>query len=197
MTAAEAATERPEVGRMAQAALDRDPDDAWALAVSAHAASFIDKECPRALQLFERSLALNPNSQMAWGLSGITLCYVGEAKAALDREAYALRLSPFDPLGFYFTGVSGFAAMLCGKYDEALAFGLQSRRENPRWSVNLRFLAATLVHLGRLAEAREMAREFLQIDRAFTLSGFRQWYPLREPELGAYIDALRQAGLPE
>ncbi len=189
--------ERREASRMAQAALDRDPDDALALAVSAHAASFLRRDCQQALELFERSLALNPNSQLAWGLSGVTLCYVGEARAALDREAYALRLSPFDPLGFYFTGVSGLAAMLLGRYDEALAFGLKARRENPRWSVNLRFLAATLVHLGRLEEARQMAREFLAIDRTFTLSAFRQWYPLREPELSAYIEVLRQTGLPE
>ncbi len=189
--------ERREASRMAQAALDRDPDDALALAVSAHAASFLRRDCQQALELFERSLALNPNSQLAWGLSGVTLCYVGEARAALDREAYALRLSPFDPLGFYFTGVSGLAAMLLGRYDEALAFGLKARRENPRWSVNLRFLAATLVHLGRLEEARHMAREFLAIDRTFTLSAFRQWYPLREPELSAYIEVLRQTGLPE
>ncbi|HSE65731.1 MAG TPA: hypothetical protein VLB12_02010, partial [Gemmatimonadales bacterium] len=189
--------ERREANRMAQAALDRDPDDALALAVSAHAASFLRRDCQQALELFERSLALNPNSQLAWGLSGVTLCYVGEARAALDREAYALRLSPFDPLGFYFTGVSGLAAMLLGRYEEALAFGLKARRENPRWSVNLRFLAATLVHLGRLEEARQMAREFLAIDRTFTLSAFRQWYPLREPELSAYIEVLRQTGLPE
>jgi len=190
-------SEKHEANRMAQAALDRDPDDALALAISAHAASFFHKECQRALELFERSLALNPNSQLAWGLSGITLCYVGEAKAALDRQTYALRLSPFDPLSFYFTGVSGLAAMLCGKYDEALAFGLKARRENPRFSVNLRFLAATLVHLGRVEEAREMGREFLAIDRSFTLTAFRRWYPLREPELGVYIAALREAGLPE
>ena len=191
------ASEIQEASRLAQAALDRDPDDALALAISAHLASYFHKDCQRALELFERSLALNPNCQPAWGLSGVTLCYVGEARAALEREAYALRLSPFDPLGFYFTGVSGLAAMLCGKYDEALAFGLKARRENPRWSVNLRFLAATLVHLGRLEEARQMAREFLAIDQTFTLSAFRQWYPLREPELTTYIDALRQAGLPE
>ncbi len=190
-------SEQHEASRLVEAALDRDPDDALALAISGHLASYFHKECQRALELYERSLALNPNSQFVWGLSGLTLCYVGEAKGALDREAYALRLSPFDPLGFYFTGVSGLAAQLCGKYDEALAFGLKARRENPRWSANLRFLAGTLVHLGRLDEARQMAREFLAIDRTFRLSAFRRWYPLREPELGIYVDALRQAGLPE
>ena len=190
-------SERHEATRMAQAALDRDPDDALALAISGHIASFFHKECSRALELFERSLALNPNCALTWGLSGTTLCYVGEAKAALDREAYALRLSPFDPLGFYFTGMSGAAAMLCAKYDEALAFGFKTRRENPRFSVNLRFLAATLVHVERLEEAREIAHEFLAIERNFTLSEFRLWYPLREPELSTYIQALRQAGLPE
>ena len=190
-------SEKHEAGRMAQAALDRDPEDALALAISAHLASYFHKECTGALELFDKSLALNPNSQLAWGLSGITLCYVGEPDAALDREAYALRLSPFDPLTFYFTGISGFAAMLSGNYDAALAFGLKSRRENPRWSANLRFVAATLVHLGRLDEAQEIAREFLAIDRTFTLSAFRQWYPLREPDLSKHVEALRQAGLPE
>jgi DNA-binding NtrC family response regulator/TolB-like protein len=190
-------SEKHEASRMAAAALDRDPDDALALAISGHIASYFHKECQQALAFFEKSLALNPNSQLAWGLSGISLCYVGEAKAALDREAYALRLSPFDPLGFYFTGISGMAAMLSGRYEDALAFGLKSRRENPRWSSNLRFLAATLVHLGRPEEARQMAREFLSIDRTFTLTAFRHWYPLREPELSIHIDALREAGLPE
>jgi len=189
--------EKEEARRLAQEALARDPDDALALAISAHIASFFHKECQRALELFERSLALNPNSALAWGLSGVTLCYVGEAKAALDREAYAMRLSPFDPLSFYFTGVSGGAAMLCGRYDEALAFGLKARRENPHFSVNLRFLAATLVHLDRLEEARAIAREFLAIEQNFTLSAFRRWYPLKEPELSIYVEALRQAGLPE
>jgi hypothetical protein len=42
-----------------------------------------------------------------------------------------------------------------------------------------------------------MAREFLAIDRTFTLSAFRQWYPLREPELSAHVEVLRQTGLPE
>ena len=82
-----------------------------ALAISAHIASFFRRQCHSALELFERSLTLNPNSALAWGLSGTTLCYIGEPKAALDREAYALRLSPFDPLGFYFTGMSGAAAI--------------------------------------------------------------------------------------
>jgi adenylate cyclase len=190
-------SEKREASRMAQAALERDPDDALALAISGHIASFFHKECERALELFERSLALNPNSALAWGLSGTTLCYVGEPKAALDREAYALRLSPFDPLSFYFTGMSGGAAMLCGRYDEALAFGFKTRRENPRFSVNLRFLAATLVHVGRGEEAQEIAREFLAIERNFKLSAFRQWYPLREPALSTYIEALRRAGFPE
>ena len=53
------------------------------------------------------------------------------------------------------------------------------------------------VELARLDEARQMAREFLAIDQTFTLSAFRQWYPLREPELSAYIETLRQSGLPE
>jgi hypothetical protein len=62
----------------------------------------------------------------------------------------------------------------------------------------LRVLTASLAELDRLEEARQVGREFLAIERSFTLKQFRLRYPLRdEMALDRYIAALRRAGLPE
>src|SRR5436309_15648001 len=51
----------------AQKALHLDPTDAFALAVAAHAESFLGKRPESATEMFERSLQLNKNSAFAWG----------------------------------------------------------------------------------------------------------------------------------
>src|SRR5215467_15185971 len=70
----------------------------------------------------ERSLQLNKNSAFAWLISAISCCYLGRPDEALDRLRNAWRLSPFDPLSFFFWGVAGFAEFLAGRYDEALVW---------------------------------------------------------------------------
>jgi transcriptional regulator with AAA-type ATPase domain/TolB-like protein/tetratricopeptide (TPR) repeat protein len=187
-----------ETNRLAEAALERDPDDSMALAISGHAASFLRRDYDRALRRFERSLALNPNSAFAWGLSGATFCYVGEPIVARDRALYAMRLSPFDLFTFYFASIAGLGEMLTGRYEEAVTWAMKSRSEKPRYSANLRKLAACLAHLGRLEEARAIGQEFLALQTGFTLLGFRQHYALRDrAALETYIENLRTAGLPE
>jgi adenylate cyclase len=181
----------------AEAALERDVDDPIALAMSGHAAS-LDHEFDRALQRFERSLALNPNCAFTWGLSGATFCYIGEAGVALDRALHALRLSPFDLFSFYFAGIAGLAEMLLGRYEQAVTWAMKCRAEKPRYSANLRKLAACLAHVGRLEEARVVGQEFLALQTGFTLSAFQRRYPLRDrTALARYVEGLRLAGLPE
>jgi tetratricopeptide (TPR) repeat protein len=187
-----------ETRRFADAALERDADDPMALAVSGHVCSRLYRDYDGALRRFERALVLNPNSAFAWGLSALTLCYAGEPAVARDRVLYAMRLSPFDLFTFYFAGVAGLAEMLAGRYDEAVTWGLKSRAEKPKYSANLRRLAACLAHVGRVEEARAIAREFVALQTGFTLSEFRKSYPLRnQAALELYVEGLRKAGLPE
>jgi adenylate cyclase len=71
--------------------------------------------------------------------------------------------------------------------------------ENPRYTANLRYLAAGLAALGRLQEARAVAEKLLQLQPDFRLSEFeRTLQPFRVPEIrDRYIDHLKKAGLPE
>jgi adenylate cyclase len=187
-----------EAERMAEAGVQHDPDDALVLAIAGHVASFLVRDYDRALARFERALLVNPNSALAWGLSAATLCYVGEPGTAVPRLEYALRLSPFDPVRFFLYSALAFAEMLLGRHEHAIRWARKSRHENPRFSGNLRLLAACLAHVGRLEEARQIAGEFLAIERGFDLSSFRARWALRDPvALEAHVEDLRRAGVPE
>jgi tetratricopeptide (TPR) repeat protein len=175
-----------------------DPSDAFVLAVAAHVEAFLAGNPAAAADMFERSLQLNKNSAFAWGLSAITSCYLGRPDDALERLRNAWRLSPFDPLRFFFWGVAGFAEFLAGRYEESLAWLQKSRRENPGHLACHRNLAACYAQLGRPDEARAAAADLIAREPSFRVSTFASTYPLRQQEhLGRLVGALRAAGLPE
>src|SRR5262249_38420109 len=138
----------------AQRALQLDPTDAFVLAVAAHVESFLAGRPESAIEMFDRSLQLNKNSAFAWAISGITCCYLGRPEEALDRLRNAWRLSPFDPLKFFFWGIAGFAEFIAGRYQEAQVWLLKALRDHPHHLAAHRNLAACLGQLGRLDEAR-------------------------------------------
>src|SRR2546425_105733 len=181
----------------AQKALQLDSTDAFALAVAPHAESFLGNRPESATEMFERSLQLNKNSAFAWAISAITCCYLGRPEEALDRLRNAWRLSPFDPLRFFFWGVAGFAEFIAGRYDEALAWLLKARRDNPGHLAVHRNLAACFAQLGRMEEAKAAAADLLAREPSFRISVFESKYPLRRPgDRERLISGLRAAGLP-
>ena len=194
------ATDRDLAGAVAAArnALNLDPTDAFVLAVAAHVEAFLNRQPESAAEMFERSLQLNKNSAFAWGVSAITCCYLGQPEAALDRLRNAWRLSPFDPLRFFFWGVAGFAELIAGRYDQALVWLEKARRDNSGHFAVHRNLAACYAQLGRTEEARAAAADLMQREPSFRVSEFESRYPLRRPDDQARLMAgLRAAGLPE
>jgi adenylate cyclase len=179
-------------------AIELDPEDPFALAVAGHILSFMGSSPEEALELFERALALNQNSAVAWGLSALTLAYLGRADEALERLQNVWRLNPFDPLNFYFWIVAGIAEFVAGRYDEAIVWLRRSRRANPRFVACLRTLAAVLALSGDEAGAELIAQDLLAIEPSFKVSTFVSWYPLRrKDDLDRLAKGLRAAGLPE
>ena len=179
-------------------AIDLDREDPFALAVAGHILSFVGKNPEEALDLFEEALALNQNSAFAWGLSALSLAYLGRADEALERLQNVWRLSPFDPLNFYFWIVAGIAEFVAGRYNEATVWLRKSRRASPRFIACLRMLAASLAISGDEAGAQTIAQELLAIEPSFRVSTFVSWYPLRrQDDLSRLAKALLAAGLPE
>ena len=71
----------------------------------------------------------------------------------------------------------------------------QVLRQNASDGVAFRGLASALAHLGRDAEAREAAARLLEVDPAFTISGWIARGGQTNSKL--LIEGLRKAGLPE
>jgi TolB-like protein/class 3 adenylate cyclase/Tfp pilus assembly protein PilF len=182
----------------AEHAIALDSGDAVVLAVAGHVESFLRKRTDIAVDLFERALEANHNSAFAWGLSASTYCFLGMPEEALERLRNAWRLSPFEPLNFFFWTVAGIAHFVAGRYDEAVTWLRKARRENPRFCPCHRTLVASLGQLGRLEEARSAASDLLAVEPAFRVSTFASWYPLQRPgDLERFVEGLRAAGLPE
>ena len=180
----------------AMRAVQLDPRDAWALSVAGHLLSFLKKRFVPALELFDQALALNPSCAAAWARSATTLVYLGRADEALERVRNAMRLSPFDKHTFSFFTTCGNARLVAGRPDEAVAWLGKALRLNPRYNAARRLQVAALVLAGELAEARELAQEYLAADPTFSVAQFGAWYPLQPPHLARLLDALRRAGLP-
>ena len=181
----------------AMRAVALDPRDAWVLSVAGHMLSFLKKRFAQAIDLFDQALALNPSCAAAWARSATTLVYLGRAEEALERVRNATRLSPFDQLTFSFYTTCGSASLVAGRNDEAVAWLGKALRLNPRYNAARRLLIAALVLAGEMAEAHELALEFLAADPTFTVSQFGAWYPLQAPHLERLLQALRQSGLPD
>ena len=199
----EGSSPNPEADRaralvVSQRAVELDGEDTFALAVAGHLLSFFGKSPYEALELFDRALALDQNAAFAWGMSALTLTYLGRADEGLDRLQNVWRLNPFDPLNFYFWIIAGIAEFVAGRYDEAIGWLRKSRRASPRFVACLRTLAASLAMSGDEASARSIGKELLAIEPSFRVSKFVSWYPLqRQDDLSRLAKALIAAGLPE
>ena len=191
------AGEQAEVLRLATDAIARDSYDAMALALCGHAKSIVRYEFDQAMALFDRALEASPSSAIAWLRSSPTYSYVGSYQEAIRRAEQGLQLSPLDPNVFLPHTALCLAYYLAGEHDEAARWGGKAREENPRYTANLRLLAATLAARGKSKEAQEVARELLAAEPGFQVGRFVDRYAIRDPKRRDLLaEHLRLAGLP-
>ena len=195
---ADAAGDIESAKSAAKTAIELDPNDAFALAVGAHIQSFLHKDLDAGAEMFDRALLVNENSAFAWGISGSTYSFLGRPDDALERLRNAWRLSPFDPLNFFFWTVAGIAEFVAGRYDQSVGWLRKAHRTNARFLATHRTLAASLALSGDVEAAKIVAQEMLLIDPRFRVTAFLSWYPLRRADdLERFATGLRLAGLPE
>jgi tetratricopeptide (TPR) repeat protein len=123
---------------------------------------------------------------------------VGDQEAALERFARALRLSPADPLSYRFNTGAGIASLLIGRYDEAIAFCEDARRNHGKWGPTFRILAAGYAHLGQAAKAAEALTRYRELEPAASIAHLRRQLSYRNAEQAERLwEGLRKAGMPE
>lgn len=181
----------------ARLAIERDPNDALALALFAHTQSYLRKDYITARGLLDRALVANPSCAWAWSLSSLTRGYMGEVDPALRHAQQAVRLSPLGPDAYWHEHALSQAHFLDGNYADASHWGRLSAAHNGAQTSNLRTLIASLVMLGEVGEARRHAQRLMALDPSFRVSRFRMVTPLHGAVLEEFAEALVRSGVPD
>jgi adenylate cyclase len=183
---------------MSQRAIALDNDNARALAINAHLRSYHFHDYDSAFAGFDRALASCPNLALAWTLSAATLSYVGRGEEAVQHADRGLRLSPFDAGLFYSYNIAAWARYALGEYQDALKCARISAAENPRFTANLRLMAAILETLGQREEAQATAKEMLHLEPDFSLDRYlKTRQPFRASSIRErFVSSLANLGLP-
>jgi TolB-like protein/Flp pilus assembly protein TadD len=187
--------DRNEAVRLVRLALSLDENNAFALATAGYLAAYLHGDHESAIDFADRAIASNPNSAIAWRARALVYRYAGQHEEAIRSSERAIRLSPLDPFLHTALDTMGFALIELRRFDEAVTVSKKALRQNPSDSPALRALAAALGHLGRDAEAHEAATRLLEVDPAFTISGWLARGAQSNATL--LIEGLRKAGLPE
>ena len=187
-----------EADRLSRLALALDRFDPMALSLSGHVRSFLFRDYDQAIELFDRALAANPSSAIAWLRSSATFSYIGETREGRRRGEIGLRLSPYDAHVFYSYAIMALATYAAGEYGETVQWARRSAALNGRFNANLRFLAASLAASGKADEAREAGQALLRNDPNFRTRKFAEGHAFKDPEKRRLFgEHLVMAGLPE
>jgi adenylate cyclase len=105
-----------EAMRLASAAIERDSNDALALAYYGHFQSFLMRSFSTGADIIDRALPACPNLAVAWTMSSATLGYLGQGLEAILRAETGLRLSPLNPHVFWHEHVLSQAHYINGNF---------------------------------------------------------------------------------
>jgi TolB-like protein len=181
----------------AEAAIARGRDDPQALTLAGFSIGMDGHDRAAAFIALEAALAISPSSALTYILGSVILAWGGEAERAIEWSERGMRLSPLDPRAFAAYDAQALGHFHLGRYDNAARAAYKSVHANPAHSITYVQLAAALVGLGRLEEAKAAASKVLELHPTFRYS--RQFAGVDcAPALAASMgEALRAVDLPE
>jgi tetratricopeptide (TPR) repeat protein len=181
----------------AQAAIANGQDDALALTLAGFSMGMDAHDRDAAFAAFEAALALSPSSALTYYCGSAILGWGGEVERAIEWAERAIRLSPFDPWRFAAHHSLTLGHFHRRRFQEAADSAYKAVQANPGHSISHMLLAAPLVKLGRMEEAKAAAARVLELQPTFRYS--KQFSGVNcAPSLAASLsNALRETGLPE
>ncbi len=146
-------------------------DDPTSLAYIGHTLAYVGRQHDKGLKALDRALALNPNSFAALHSSG---WQYGHGLSAL-----------------------GYAYLVAGRIDEALATLQKAYVESPTFGITQIAMVYCYARLERWQEARDAAARLRAHDPSVRISTFRALTPRADAVfVKAYVAALEAAGIP-
>jgi tetratricopeptide (TPR) repeat protein len=182
---------RPLALAAAERAVALDPENADAHALLGYVLLFDGKMDEGAAE-FATALRINPSHAYALLCQGEMYAHRGMADCGVETILKAFRLNPYPPGQYYW--ILGYTQYAANRYEDAIQ---SLRHEETYYTGSSRILAASLAQLGRLEEAREVARRFLAANPHFSVRHWANTQPfLKDSDRQHFIDGYVKAGLP-
>jgi DNA-binding SARP family transcriptional activator/TolB-like protein len=134
-----------------------------------------------AAHAFEQALAMDHSLGLAHGFAGYNAALLGRASETLPAVERAMRLDPTDrrhSIWFFF---GGFAELLLGRVQAAVALLEKSLERNPSYGSAQLFLMAALCLLARPDDAARLAASFRGQYPEYPANAFEQLWLSRSP----------------
>ena len=137
----------------------------------------------------------------AHAVIGLAKLFDGHPEETESHELEALRVSPYDTEANVWVEYIALAKQHLGAYEEAIGLYRRSKELNPNYATGRFNMAATLVELGQLDEARAEVQAGLALNPGFTLRRYRAGAQSDNPVFlkrrEQIIEAMRKAEVPE
>lgn len=156
-----------------------------------------------AIAAAQQFIEMFPNSQTGYILLGLCKTYTGEAAEEIALNQRLLRLSPRNPNLFNFYRRMGYASLMLGRDQDAIAFSEQSLALHPEASPHVRHwtytaMAAAHARLGHMDQAYQALAEAKRLWPFDTVRSETPTNPgnaVQGTQIKAFQDGLRRAGL--
>jgi len=176
---------------LAQRALQVAGDDATVLSYAAIALATLGRDVDAATSLFDRAVALNPGSSIAWLLSGNMRARCGDADLAIEHLETAVRLDPMGPNRPSQNLFMGAARFGQGRFVEAVA-RLRDYLQQVDGPNAQALLAASYGHLGQAGAASEALDRYRRLTPLLVEEFGRRFF-LTPSHLKLFLDGIALA----
>jgi adenylate cyclase len=168
------------------------PQTFWSLGYVYMTSKAFDK----AIEAVNNAIAIAPNYGDGYDLLALIYNNLGESEKAIAMVSKGMELNPYYTWDYPFN--LGRAKYQLGAYEEAIESLTDSLERNEFSIIPRLFLAASYVRAGRQADAEWEVEQIEMHNPTTTISHIRNAFAIDRPEMmAAFLDDLRQAGLPE
>ncbi len=179
-------------------ALSLEPTNSLSLCIDGLIAAYMKRDMSLAAGRYRASLNSNPNESLAWLFQSTLHSYTGQGCRAAAAAEFAMRLTPIDPLKYFYQSLAATAVLADAQYEKAIELCKASLKLNRQHTSTLKTLIIAQALSGRVDHARSSLRTLLDLDPDFGVRSFLERYPGCDGATAQrYVEALREAGAPE
>ena len=140
---------------------ERNPYTHYSLAIVSAFAERLEQSVSAA----RRAIEISPSFALGHLVLGMALLFSGHASEAIVPLEYGLRLSPYDPQNFVWFNLLALARLFSGRTEAGLEAAARALQVRPNWWTSLEVLVCCYAALGKLDEARRVARQMATVTR--------------------------------